>query len=283
MLKSYFLVFRKLRTVPCECKFGKICAYKQKTALLKPESLIPESLGSTGKTSVEQEFVYDVYEKIAEHFHHTRYNMWPQVKNFLETFNTGDILCDIGCGNGKYLGANNKKVYIQGSDICANLVKIACEKGFSAIIADNLHLPFKSNYFDGAISIAVIHHFYGDEQRFKALEEVTRIVKKGGRMLVYVWAFEQEKKKYETQDVLIPWHLQDKYDAEEQKIKKSEELRIAKENEETKGEENDKVYKRYYHLFKEGELQKLAEKTGCLKTLRVYYDHENWCIECEKL
>jgi len=69
------------------------------------------------------------------------------------------FLQSLGCGNGKYLEANKPKIFIQGSDICANLVKIACEKGNSALIADNFHLPFRNNVFDGAISIAVIHHF----------------------------------------------------------------------------------------------------------------------------
>jgi hypothetical protein len=49
---------------------------------------------------------------------------------------------------------------MQGSDMCTNLVKIACEKGYSALVADNLNLPFRSRSFDGAISIAVIHHFH---------------------------------------------------------------------------------------------------------------------------
>jgi len=83
-----------------------------------------------------------------------------------------------------------------------------------------------------------------------------RVVRPKGRILVYVWAFEQENKKYEAQDVLIPWHLQDKYGGKEKK-----------------------VYKRYYHLFKEGELGELVKKTKCPEIIRTYYDHENWCIE----
>ena len=32
-------------------------------------------------------------------------------------------------------------------------------------------------------------------------------------MLVLVWAYEQEHKKFVTQDVFVPWHLQDTYEA----------------------------------------------------------------------
>ena len=43
-----------------------------------------------------------------------------------------------------------------------------------------------------------------------------RILKVGGQLLVYVWAYEQEEKKFQTQDVFVPWHLQDKYEEKKQ-------------------------------------------------------------------
>ena len=33
-------------------------------------------------------------------------------------------------------------------------------------------------------------------------------------MFVLVWAYEQEHKKFTTQDVFVPWHLQDNFEAE---------------------------------------------------------------------
>jgi len=83
-------VLRKLRKKSCECKYAEVCAYKMKEET-KIEIVTPELL--KGK---EKEYVYDVYDQIAEHFHHTRHNMWPQVKSFLESFNTGSLICDIG-------------------------------------------------------------------------------------------------------------------------------------------------------------------------------------------
>ena len=89
------MILRRLRKVPCECKYPKFCTYRIKAESQKTETLKPELLNSASK-SVEKEYVYDVYDKIAEHFHHTRYNMWPQVRKFLETFDIGTILCDVG-------------------------------------------------------------------------------------------------------------------------------------------------------------------------------------------
>lgn len=50
-----------------------------------------------------------------------------------------------------------------------------------------------------------------------------RILKVGGIMMVYVWAYEQEHRKFATQDVFVPWHLHDTY--EESKKKEASENR----------------------------------------------------------
>ena len=47
-------------------------------------------------------------------------------------------------------------------------------------------------------------------------------MKIGGTMLVYVWAYEQEHRKFATQDVFVPWHLQDTYEEEEKKAERKE-------------------------------------------------------------
>ena len=55
-------------------------------------------------------------------------------------------------------------------------------------MCDTMHLPFRKNVFDFAISIAVIHHLSTPQHRLKALEQLVSILKVGGRLLVYVWA-----------------------------------------------------------------------------------------------
>lgn len=62
-----------------------------------------------------------VYDKISNHFDETRHKQWPNVTKFLQTLNIGDILLDVGCGNGKYLYQNTYifKVRIHPS-ICGN-------------------------------------------------------------------------------------------------------------------------------------------------------------------
>ena len=60
---------------------------------------------------------------------------------------------------------------------------------------DNQTLPFRESCFDAVISVGVIHHFASAKRRTKALEELYRILRPGGKMLVYVWAFEQDERK----------------------------------------------------------------------------------------
>lgn len=106
----------------------------------------------------------------------------------------GDNLYLTGCGNGKYLGVNPSSSII-GSDICPELVSIARTRGHEVAVFDCLNLPYRNGMFDAAICIAVVHHLSTEERRLVALKELVRIVRPGGRILVYVWAMEQERKK----------------------------------------------------------------------------------------
>jgi ubiquinone/menaquinone biosynthesis C-methylase UbiE len=60
---------------------------------------------------------------------------------------------------------------------------------------------------DGALSIAVIHHLSTFERRLSALHEMARVVRRGGRLMIYVWAYEQSSGAFTSQDVLVPWYL----------------------------------------------------------------------------
>ena len=82
-----------------------------------------------------------------------------------------------------------------GCDMCQELVHIASQRGHEVTVADCLSLPYRSDSFDAAISIAVVHHLSSQSRRLQALRELVRVVQKGGKILVYVWAMEQQRKK----------------------------------------------------------------------------------------
>ena len=230
-------------------------------------------------TEIEKKHVYEVYDKISAHFSHTRYKPWPKVAEFLNSLEKDSYVLDIGCGNGKYLSVNeNLKMF--GTDRSGNLLSIAKEKNINSqfFVADSLKLPIKRESFDAAISIAVIHHFSNELLRMQALKEMFRIVKKGGKILVYVWAMEQKEKKFTEQDNFVPWHLQNKYENET----KVETLQNGPNIMEDK-KIDCTVYQRYYHVFYKGELEDLINKTGDdVEIIKSYFDHANWCCVIKK-
>ena len=251
----------------------------QNVSSLQDFGLEIDKKASEKPTEIEKKHVYEVYDKISAHFSETRYKPWPQVSEFLNTLEKDSYVLDIGCGNGKYLSVNeNLKMF--GTDRSGNLLSIAKEKNINSqcFVADSLKLPIKSESFDAAISIAVIHHFSNELLRIHALREIFRIVKKGGLILVYVWAMEQKQKKFTEQDNFVPWHLQKKYE-NETKVETLENGPNIMENKQI----DCTVYQRYYHVFYKGELEDLINKASTdVEIVKSYFDHANWCCIIKK-
>ena len=293
--KRISLTFRKIRYEDeCKCVFTKQCdTYKQNNSTSTTIKISQEILESDVPTEIEKKLVYEVYEKIAPHFSHTRYKPWPKVVEFLSSLPKFSVVGDVGCGNGKYLSSVQDLITI-GTDRSFNLSKIAFDKNpkSNLFVADSLELPLKDNCLDAAISIAVIHHFSNDKMRLKAIKEIKRCVKVGGSFLIYVWALEQEDGKFKDQDNLVAWHLQDTYADKTGTSVKNEKIgnmNLSNKDEviDSNGfevkEKQSVVYHRYYHVFKEGELECLIGQVEGIEITKKYYDHENWCCICKKL
>ena len=201
----------------------------------------------------EKKSVLDIYNSISGHFNNTRHFIWPSVKQFLETIPKYSIVADIGCGNGKNMTyLNNDHIFI-GTDFSIELLKICKEKQLETVAANNCTLPYKDNSFDSAISIAVIHHLSTSELRQLAINEIIRITKPNGLLMIQVWAFEREfNTKYETQDAMIPWKTKD-----------------------------NKIYNRYYYLFKKNELDKMINLNK-VELIRSYKERDNYIIIFKK-
>uniref|UniRef100_UPI00359028DB probable tRNA methyltransferase 9B n=1 Tax=Myxine glutinosa TaxID=7769 RepID=UPI00359028DB len=153
---------------------------------------------------LERVHVHSVYENIAPYFTAMRLCTWPRVRRFLLRLQPGSLVADVGCGEGRYLGLNGH-VFTLGCDYCRPLATMARSAGHDVTVCDNLHLPIRSSCLDAVISIAVIHHFCTKQRRIRALQELARVLRPGGRMLVCVWAHEQPLRRFQKQDVLVPW------------------------------------------------------------------------------
>ena len=198
--------------------------------------------------------IKQTYNTISTHFSKTRYNIWNCVKLFLDNIEKNAIIGDIGCGNGKNMVYRDDCEFY-GCDFSVELVKICKSKGLNVITGDILNIPYKNNMFDNTICIAVIHHLSDIEKRKESIKELLRVTKKGGKILILVWAFEQEKnskRKFLEQENFIDW----------------------------KDKNKNLLGKRYYYVFKKNELETLLpENTNIIES---FYERGNWGIIIEK-
>jgi ubiquinone/menaquinone biosynthesis C-methylase UbiE len=121
-------------------------------------------------------------------------DIYLQALSNLAQTNTGTYL-DIGCGKGELviyharLGGN--AVGIDYSDaaieICRNTLKnesTAVKRRAQFQVADTTKLPFKDEAFDVVFFLDVIEHLT-KAQTEKALHEIKRVLKKGGKVIVH--------------------------------------------------------------------------------------------------
>ena len=108
-----------------------------------------------------------------------------------------------------------------------------------------------SNSIDALLSIAVLHHLTDEMRRLNCIRELIRILKPDGELLIQVWAFEQDersKKKFTKRDNFIEYNSSDKKVCE----------------------------LRYYHVFKEGELDNLIKNVPDVEIIKSYWEMGNW-------
>ncbi|CAL7935142.1 unnamed protein product [Xylocopa violacea] len=274
--------FRKARKGNCCCNFPKYCdTGRNNTATL---------IDNTIALGIENSYVHDVYDQISNHFDETRHRQWPNVSKFLQSLNIGDVVLDVGCGNGKYLH-QQKHIFKIGCDRSYNLMKICRSKNLEVLLSDCLYLPYKDNSLDAVICIAVIHHLSTHERRKQAIRELARILRLNGKCLIYVWAKEQEKDSTRTA------YLRCNNAKKEENVSCTQQLTeygvsLPIHENRTKFLSNDMLvpwkrkgggnFLRYYHVFEENELSELCSKVPEFITKEVYYDQGNWCTILQK-
>jgi hypothetical protein len=74
--------------------------------------------------ALERAYVHDVYENCEEVIGSIR----PKVAQFLNNLDAGSLVCDVGCGNGRYLNCN-PAIYSIGVDRCYRLAKVSRSLG----------------------------------------------------------------------------------------------------------------------------------------------------------
>jgi len=205
----------------------------------------------------ERRYVYNTYQKIYNEFSDSRYKVWNSVKNFINNLPDNSKLLEVGCGNGKNLLLRDD-LDTYGCDISDEFVNLCKKRNLNVILNDNTKLSYDDNEFDNTISVAVIHHMSTEERRINSIKELIRVTKPRGKIFIEVWAMEQgdnSRFKFDKQDLLIPF-----------KDKKTGNI----------------LGNRYYHIFKEEELEKLINNIFNVNIIESFYEKGNWGIIIQK-
>jgi len=205
---------------------------------------------------IEKQYVHEIYSKIAIDFDKTRYKAWSLVKEFIESIPISQSLADIGSGNCKNLSLF-KGISI-GVDIIPEFVELGRSKGFHIISGSVIDIPLETASYDNTICIAVIHHLASFERRQKAIEELLRITRPGGKIMIQVWSFEQpsgSRFNFVKGDNYVKWF----------------------------NRTDKKTYQRYYYIHDQSMFEKLFETFQTLATIEIKYDEGNWVAFLTKL
>lgn len=207
--------------------------------------------------------VKDTYNAIAEDFSNTRKGYSKDFTEFIEYIGENDFVLDVGCGNGRiasFLKNKLPKTKYLGLDNNEQFLKIAKNSNPEShfIFGDQLDLPVDNGTADSLLNIRSFHHLPSKNLRIKSLNEMKRVLKEDGTLIITVWNIWQKKYliqilkaflrhiftlgSYDYNDTFIPWN---------------------------------KSFKRYYHAFTMKELSNIVKMSGfkVIKTEKLGHDY----------
>lgn len=151
-----------------------------------------------------------VWDNIAKEWHEFKKLPATHTVEFLKK-QTGNIL-DLGSGSGRHLmKIKNGKMFLQ--DFSPKMIELAKQKAKEKkidaefIVSDMTKIPYKDNFFDGAICISSLHCVEGEKNREKSIKELYRVLKKNAQAFIGVWNSESKrlKRKSKGKERMLGW------------------------------------------------------------------------------
>lgn len=188
----------------------------------------------------------EVWDKIAKDWNKFREVPSPTVVNFLKN-KTGRVL-DLGCGSGRNFSAIDQKAELYATDFSSEMIKHAKEKAKKLTLKAELiesksdKLPFKDNFFDAIICVAVLHCIQTKKNRENTIKEIYRTLKPNSEALISVWGRNSPRLKNKPKECFVSWS-----------VNNDKELRI---------EEKESKQERYTYIYDLEELKKEVLDAG---------------------
>lgn len=194
------------------------------------------------------------YDMMSQKFSETRKFFWRGMEFIGDYAKDGDNILDFGCGNGRLVELfSNKNIKYFGVDVSQKLIDIAKNKypdeglHFQKISGSD-SLAFADNFFNSVYSIAVFHHL-PKEQAKKMAQELFRITKSDGHIIITAWNLYQ--KNY-IKNIFKNWL--GKLVGESELDWKG--CYISFKNNE------GKIFQRYHHAYTKKELKNIFSRVG---------------------
>jgi len=104
----------------------------------------------------------------------------------------GELILDVGCGFGRWcFEFSSFGAKVKGIDFSEKMIRNAVQlrsqlrnKDINFIVGCANKLPFKANCFDLVISVTVLQHILDEKEFHNAIQEIARIIKPGGYLLL---------------------------------------------------------------------------------------------------
>lgn len=181
----------------------------------------------------------DVFNKIAPGWYNFRH--WTIFRTELdavaEKWQKGRLL-NIGCAHGPDFLPFIQDFDLYGIDFSSEMLNLARKYSHkfdfdvALSLADACHLPFLSESYDWAISVATYHHIRDKGKRLDAFRELWRVLKPGGEAFITVWNRWQPGFWLKKKETLVKWRS------------------------------SEKTLYRYYYMFSFPELERMVKATG---------------------
>ncbi len=181
----------------------------------------------------------DVFDQIAPGWynfrHRTRFR--SELEALAQRWRGGRLL-NIGCAHGPDFVPFRQGFELHGIDFSPEMLRFARKYSKKSDFVVNLSLadfrclPYRDESFHWAIAVASYHHVKGREEVLKSLQELSRVLKRGGEAFVTVWNRWQPGFWFRGKEVMVLWRVK-----------------------------GNPVF-RYHYLFSNRELKELAEQAG---------------------